>query len=112
MAPSSSSRATVVPGDDTGSLDLGQLTVHTTASGFSASAENAERCGSSDWHLTGPVVYEQASPVPDQCFGGAHAFDTTWYGLSLPPGDYVIRLEVRRGLATGSTSTVFKITGS
>lgn len=92
-------------------LDLGELAVSTTATGFAASAEDAERCGSSEWRLTGAVEYVQASPVPENCFGGAHAFDTTWYGLSLPAGDYMISLTISRGDARGTTSSSFSITG-
>ena len=101
-------------GDDSGddTIDVGELTVETTATGFSASAQDGDPCASSQWHLAGPLEYDQAAPVPEGCWGGAHAFDTTWYLLSLPPGDYELTLELRRGAATGSTTTEFSITGS
>lgn len=111
--PAAAAASAEPAGDDASvtDLDLGELAVSTTATGFSASAEDAERCGSSQWHLTGAVDYVQASPVPENCFGGAHAFDTTWYGLSLPPGDYVISLTISRGAASGTTSSSFSIAG-
>lgn len=98
--------------ESTEPLALGELSLQTSPTGVSASAEAAERCGSSRWQLTGPVTFEQASPVPDQCFGGAHAFDTNWYGLSLPPGEYELSLTIQRGLASGTTSAAFQITGT
>ncbi len=108
---SSPGGADATASDSAQTLELGALTVKTTPTGFSAAAEDAERCGSSQWRLSGPVDYEQASPVPEQCFAGAHAFDTSWYSLSLPPGEYSISLDVRRGSATGTTSATFSIPG-
>lgn len=104
--------APAATGEAADTLDVGELTIETTATGFSASAQDGDPCASSQWHLAGPVEYDQQAAVPDGCWGGAHAFDTTWYLLTLPPGDYALTLELRRGAATGSTTTEFSITGS
>lgn len=92
-------------------LAVGELTVVPAASGVTASAPDADHCASAVWRVSGPVEYEQAAPVPEGCWEGAHAFDTSWYNLSLPPGDYVISIDVRRGDAVGSSSAEFTITG-
>lgn len=88
---------------------VGTLSVSPSASGVRAVANNGDRCASSRWVLSGPVSKEQSSSVPAGCFSSAHAFDSSWYQLSLTPGSYTISLTLTNGSGSSTASSAFTI---
>lgn len=89
--------------------NVGALSVSTGASSVRVVATSGDRCANSHWVLSGPVSYEQSSNAPSGCFPNAHAFDSTWYQLTLSPGSYTISLTLSNAAGQATSSTSFTI---